>query len=403
MSLYFIITPLIQYFGDQEYLVTRLAATEGLPRMIWVAFCVAVGISAFFLAYFKTKPGQPKFGLPQDSWPLGTWGVLVLMLLGAFYTLIKYRGSYGFTREAVLIVGSKFVGNITGYEYVMHYFASFPIALLILRRSTRVLGFTFLVLYLLGRLGDAWDRQSAVSLLLGVTMIVASLRSRLWPPRRWIALVLAFTLLMAVRGHLSFTEAREYGMFTKQNIEAEVKKGEGASMLATLYLSTYMYDKAGYSYGVPLVSGLLFGALPRKYFPWKDWLALQVQPDYKKIRNPEVFTMMYGAKDSVMGDLYGNGNIVGIVLGMLLLGFLVRKLDGWVASEAPVTVRAMGFIWMGSLWLIFGSGLMWGASGIYLTGIPFLGVVLCAKIFARRKAYGEKVASPRFVPGKPSI
>ena len=57
-----------------------------------------------------------------------------------------------------------------------------------------------------------------------------------------------------------------------ENQRNEVRKADGAVMLSSLYLSSYLNDRDGYTYGLPLVSGLLFGALPRKYFPWKDWL-----------------------------------------------------------------------------------------------------------------------------------
>ena len=177
----------------------------------------------------------------------------------AAYALITYRGVYGFQADRVLIVNGKFVGKVTGYETILYILASFPIILLIMRRSTRILGYGLLVLYLGARLGDAYDRVSAVSLLLSVTMVAAAIRARKWPPRFWIGLFLAFTLLMQVRGHTSFSKSQKSGMLTSSNLEEGIKRGEDTSMLATLYLSTYLYDKMGYSYGAPLVSGLLFG------------------------------------------------------------------------------------------------------------------------------------------------
>ena len=49
---------------------------------------------------------------------------------------------------------------------------------------------------------------------------------------------------------------------------------------------------------------------------------------------------MYGGKVTVIGDLYGIGGVFAVAGGMLFLGFLVRKLDGWLAAEAPMTVRS---------------------------------------------------------------
>lgn len=403
MALYFLITPMIQYFGDPVAITDRVALTEGLSRMIWVTTCVALGMSVFFLAYFKTRPGQPQFSLPQDSWPLGTWVVIILALAGTAYSLITFSGSYGFQAEQVQIVDSKYVGGTIGYETMMYMFAPFIIVLLILRRSTRILGYGVLGLYLVGRLDDPYNRVTAVSLVLAVSMVATGLRARNWPPRSWIAIVLVFTLLLWARGHASFTDFQKSGQSARENLGDQIKQGDSTSMLANLYINTYMVDKSGYTYGAPLVSGLLFGPLPRKYFPWKDWLTNQFLPDYRKIRNPEVFELMYGSKSTVIGDLYGYGNIIAILIGMPLLGFLTRKLDGWVAPEAPMAVRALGYVWLGYYFMIYGSSLIWGMQAIYDTGIPFLGVVICAKLFSRRKEYGAKVTPPGLAPGKPSI
>jgi hypothetical protein len=401
MALYYVAVPLVQYLSDPYFLETRLAVTEGLSRMVWVTICVALGISVFFLAYFKTRPARPRFGLPSDSWPPGTWAVLILMLAAAAYALITYRGAYGFTAERVLIVDGKYVGKVMGYEVVLYMLASFPIILLILRRSTRILGYGLLVLYLGARLGDAWDRTSAISLLLSVTMIAAGLRGRKWPPRFWIVLLLAFTLLMQVRGHASFSQFQKSGGLARGNLTEGVKRGEDTSVLATLYLSTYLYDKTGYSYGVPLVSGILFGPLPRKYFPWKDWLVNQFRPDFRKIRNPKVLEMMLGGKDTVIGDLYSYGNLFAILLGMPILGFLTRKLDGWVVPETPVAVRALGYAWLGYYYMLYASALPWGAACLYINIIPFLGVVLCAKLFGCGKQLSGQPTPRPFAPDRP--
>ncbi|MEJ2070308.1 MAG: hypothetical protein P8X58_07860 [Syntrophobacterales bacterium] len=136
-SLYFLVTPLIQYFGDPFYLETRLGATEGLPRLLWVTFCVAVGIFIYFQTYLRATPSRSNFGLPQEEWPRGTWLVLFLAMAGAFYSLIYYRGAFGFEIIPTEIVGGKYTGEVMGYQAVMHYFANFPILLLLLRRSTR--------------------------------------------------------------------------------------------------------------------------------------------------------------------------------------------------------------------------------------------------------------------------
>jgi len=374
--LYFFITPLIQYFGDPFYLETRLEVTEGLPRLLWVTSCVAVGIFVYFTAYFRSTPSRPSFGLSQEEWPRGTWLVLFLALAGTFCSLIYYRGAFGFEIIPIEIVGGKYEGEVMGYQRVMHYFANFPIILLILRRSTRWLGLALAGVILVARFEDAWDRFTAVSLVLAVTMIVALVRKRCWPNPLLVGALVVFTLLMHARGHVPLSEFFASGRMITTS-KQEVKRGEGANMLATLYLLTYLHDHEGYNYGVPFITKLVLGPLPRKYFPWKDRLMEEFSPrlDFGDIPGVK---MMYGAKSSVIGDLYGFGNILAVILGMALLGIFSRKLDGFLAPRRPQVIQAIGICWLSSLWMMLGSSLSWIAITFYLNAIPFVGVVICA-------------------------
>lgn len=383
-ALYFFITPLIQFWGDPTYLEAYLAQTEGLPRMIWVTGCVALGITVFFWAYFRCHPGNPKLGLDQERWPPGTWIIIILALAGAAYSMIIYRGAFGFEAATYeLEKSSKFVGKVTGYETVLNICASFPIILLIMRRSTRLLGLAIGGIYLIGKLDDRYDRANAVSLVIGISMALTFVRRRKWPSGVWIVGILLFTLLLQARGHLSLTEFRESGKMTLSTGRGEVKRGEGAVMLSTFYLKSYLHDKAGYTYGIPLISSAIFGALPRKYFPWKDWM---VETYLSKVtRAFQMEAMMFGGKSSVIGDLYGFGGIWAIAGGMFILGFVARKLDGWLAPQAPMAIRAMGFVWLSFVWMMLGSALLWTAALFYLTGIPFFCVLFCAKIFGRSR------------------
>lgn len=371
--LYFFITPLIQYFGDPFYLQTRLAATEGLGRMVWVTACVAVGLAVFFYAYFRTSPGRVSFGLTQD-WPPGTWLVLALALIGAAYSLIYFRGAFGLEPIPLEIRGGKYVGQVMGYQAVMHYFANFPIILLLLRRSTRWLGLILAGVILFARFEDAWNRFSAVSLLLGATMLVTLIRRQPWPHAFLMAAVVVFTLLMQARGHVPLSEFLVSGKMVETSRQ-EVKRGAGAEMLATLYLQTYLHDRAGYNYGIPFISNLLFGALPRKYFPNKDWLVERFAPrmNLDDIPGNE---MMYGAKGSIIGDLYGFGSILAVTVGMFLLGLLSRKLDGFLTPGRPEPLQAVAICWLSSWWMMLGSSLTWMVSIFYLNAIPFGFLVL---------------------------
>jgi hypothetical protein len=66
---------------------------------------------------------------------------------------------------------------------------------------------------------------------------------------------------------------------------------------------------------------------------------------------------------------------------MSFLGFLARKLDGLISLSSPLLLRTLGIVWLGLLWMIFGSSLRWGASVLFLSGVPFLGLVIVNKMF----------------------
>jgi hypothetical protein len=179
------------------------------------------------------------------------------------------------------------------------------------------------------------------------------------------------------------------------SVGEELKRGESTSQLAGLYLYTHVCDRVGYTYGIPLVSRVLFGALPRKYFPWKDWLE-----DMIKVKewNREEYELLWGATFSVIGELYSYGNFIAIILGMSLLGFLTRKLDGFLAPEAPVGVRAIGYVWLSFYFIMFATGFGWALTCTFLNGIPFLGVVLCGKLFGYKPKLDKKPEPRTFAP-----
>jgi hypothetical protein len=387
ISLYFLVTPAIQLHGNLYYLESYLRLTEGLPRMLWVTLCVAMGISVFFLAYFLTKPGHPNLGLPQETWPPGAWIVIMVALLGVAYSLVYYRGALGYDMPTYVIEKGRYVEGTTGYGTVMHTFGLVPLVLLFLRRSTRLLGIALVGVFLWGRLDDIMERSTSVSLLLAISIADTYRRRRPWPHWAFIVIALLFTLFIQARGHMTFTEFQASGASIVKQSRFEVAKGEGAVMLSTLYTKTYIYDKAGYTYGMHIISKVLFGALPRKYFPWKSWIEdTYGTVDYSSIYGSET---LYGAKSTVIGDLYSCGSLIAITIGMPILGFFSRKLDGFLSPQSPLAIRALGVCWLSTFWLSFGSGITWAFCGIYLIAIPFLGIVLLARVLSPKVPHRE--------------
>jgi hypothetical protein len=370
---YGLVAPLGQYYlGDSFYIETRLAVTEGMPRLLWITCCIAIGTYVFFLVYLKSRPAQIRLGLPQDHWPIGTSVILAIALAGAAYSLISYRGFMGIeiTKDLGLVDG-KFSGGVIGYQYVLHTLALFPITLLILCRSTRYLGYALALFYIVGRFDDRWDRMSIVSLLLSITMINIIVRHRRWPSPLLLGLILIVTLILEVRGHTTIEQFISFGRFTSDQVTQEIKQSPSATMLQSLWLQSYISDQCGYTYGLPLLNDLIFGALPRKYFPWKDDILDKIIPfKAKGIEYIYGSEMMYGAKSAIFGSLYDYGGLLGIIVGMSFLGFLARKLDGLISLSSPLVLRTLGIVW-----------LIWGMQILFLSGLPFMGLVIINKIF----------------------
>ena len=160
-------------------------------------------------------------------------------------------------------------------------------------------------------------------------------------------------------------------------------------MLQTLWVESYISDRCGYTYGLPLVNDVIFGALPRKYFPWKNELLNEIIP--YKLEGIEYIhggDMLYGAKSMVFGNLYGFGWLIGIILGMAILGFLARKMDGLISARSPLVLRTLGIVWLGLMWMIFGSGLTWSVAILFLSGLPGAAIIILNKIFSKADSRG---------------
>jgi hypothetical protein len=288
----------------------------------------------------------------------------------------------GTEAEKLEIIRGEFTGGHVGYQYVLHMLALFPISLLIFRKSSRYLGYALAVFYFVGRLADPWDRMSSVSLLIIISIVSVVLRRRRWPSFLLLGVILLATVGLEARGHYTIEQFIDSGRFTLDQVTQEVKKSPSATMLETLWLESYLSDKCGYTYGLQLVNDLIFGVLPRKYFPGKSDILDSIIPFKPKgVEYIQGSEMMYGAKSMVFGSLYGYGGLIGIIVGMSFLGFLARKLDGLISAHSPLVLRTLGVVWLGLLWMIFGSSLVWGASVLFLSGLPCVGLIIVNKIF----------------------
>jgi hypothetical protein len=388
--LYFFAVPLVNWLtGEMYFLETRLAVTEGIPRLLWVTFCIAVGMAAFFGTYFKTGLRKVTFGLNDNRLPPGAWLILALALLAAAYALIKFRGSFATSTHQVLIEGGKFTGDIVGYQYMAHMLALFPLAFLIINQSTRKLGCVLAAVYIAARFEDGWDRQSVVSLLLALSMITAALKHRLWPRWTWLLIILLITSVLTIRGHSTFMDFLARGSFNPQTTRETLSEGDSA-MLATLWLESYLADKGGYNFGLPTLNRALFGMIPRKYFPRKDEAIETIFALRPANTRLDIYglDMMHGAKSTVIGDWYNWGGVIMVALGMAVLGFLARRLDGMLTSESPSSVRVLGFLWLGHLWMLLAGVISWALACLFLTALPFIAVAGWQKMLTAIQGQG---------------
>jgi hypothetical protein len=67
------------------------------------------------------------------------------------------------------------------------------------------------------------------------------------------------------------------------------------------------------------------------------------------------------------------------------MGFASRKLDGMLAPESPLLVRATGVAWMSVLWMVWGSADYWGVMTLGILGLPALAVWIVAPKMRRER------------------
>jgi hypothetical protein len=342
---------------------------------------IVVGAACFYGAYFNTRFKAVTLGVQDDRLPAGTWIIMTLALLAAAYSIVMFRGSFAVGGDQVMIEGGKFTGDITGYQFVAHMLALFPLVLMLAYKKTRMVGLVLTACYVMARFEDSWDRQSLVSLLLAISMLAVFCKGKPWPDKIWIFGIALITLILTIRGHRGFLVFWRGDALDAQAAQDTIAGGGDTTMLASLWVYSFLCERMGYNYGIPFIQRLLFGFLPRKYFPWKDNLIGPVAPIDSSNLYYEAMEMMFGAKFTVIGDLYSWAGLITVALGMACLGYLSRRLDGMVTGTAPLPIRVLGFLWLGAVWMLFASGVSWSLACLFLNALPFLGLYLCGKFF----------------------
>ncbi|MEW6284999.1 MAG: hypothetical protein AB1509_02115 [Chloroflexota bacterium] len=394
---YFVLSPVAASFDDlsMSRLQFLLALSGGIERAFWVLLLILMGIAAFFVTYLRTSYRPVTWKLPPGPLSLNLPALFVLLAFIAFgmYSLLVFRAGLFPVEGEKLILGGRFVGNITGYQNGGYGFLFTPILLLLLsnKRRLQALGGIMIALFLIFSLPHAWSRYMTVSLLLALSMVFVLKRKRRMPPLIWAVVILVFAALYQMRGHSDW----RYGQINSEltalidsfpERASQILSSTDTAMIQAWYVSSYLNDRwVGIDYGLPVLNYALTGWIPSRYFPEKyfivDWLNARRSGYY-----PAVFDqVLYGSKSSLMGSFYDHGGWAGVLLGCLLAGYLSRRLDGMLAPETSSLVKSTGITWLSILWMVWASSSTWGMMAIGAMAMPALAVWLfLPKISARR-------------------
>ena len=389
-AIYFAVNPAVAVVaGHAEMYHWILRISGGIHRAHWILFVVSIGVVAYlFSSALASRGVRPTGLLLARNWrygngvPPGSSVILVGSLAASIYSLVAYRGAFGLASAGRDVdEWGRFVGNTTGFEVSMHQFAIVPILTLAQIRKYRVLGWILYAGYVGARLYDPWDRASIVSLTIAMFFVFLSYgRSDLserWARlsqgrRRVVAMVVgglvvvALTVFLQLRGHESIGDGSR--MEAERASMGYVAAGPDTSMLATFYLRSYLNEREGWTYGSVLLTRVLFGALPRRWFPWKDDFADFLVPG--RVRFSVGDELVHTLKGSVLSSLYRIGGWIAVFLGMLVLGRASVLLEVMVDPTAAVPVRALGMAWIAMIWIMLGSSIEWCMGQMLMIGAP---------------------------------
>ena len=395
--IYFVITPVSVILTGNVYAYQeRLTIAGGAGRGLWILFIVFIGILTFFFVYIRTKEKTISWRLSQKVYPLTVSSFLILLLFFAFglYSILTFRTGLFGNVTGIEISNGRFIGNITGYQYIGYTFLIVPFILLLFSpgRLERCMGWVLSIGFVILSIPDAWSRFITVSFILALSIIQVIKSNKSWPSPIFALILLSSVILFQIRGHSEWEitdidnqVSSLIGEFPYQIMSVFAEND--TAMLATFYIKSYLHDTyIGYDYGIPLVNYILFGFVPTIIFPQKyfliDNLRLWQGTSYPLV----IDQYLFGAKSSLLGDFYANGGIVGVLIGAAIAGFLSRRLDGMLHKDAPTLVKTVGAVWLSMLWIVWGSGSFWAFSAYGSVATPALALWLIDRV----SSYGGK-------------
>jgi oligosaccharide repeat unit polymerase len=401
--LYLLLNPLVSLLaGRMDKYERFLRESGGGERVIWV-LCVLVIAIIFYYGVYDTKKSWRKKSTNEviQDWPKGTIYIVFIFLTLALRALLVHRTGTAFVEQSFSpeLDKGRFVGEITGYQTASHMLALYPITLMLYGRTKAVrnLGIAALVGFIAIKMYDAWDRMSVVAIIIAAIIVIIKKEEY----RDWVkglgdirkgkmkashivlvAMLVGMTIFLIQRGHSSISE---YDRNESGNPIVELFSSRDTAMLPTLYLRSYVIEKSGYDYGATIFTKLIFGSLPRKYFPWKDEPLKWILGENGQSIPKRYEIMLYGSKSLIFGSLYRHGNIYGVIIGMIIAAIGTRKLDQIVNQRKEIYIKVIGIVWMSMIWILFASSDVWCVNKMFISAIPFVPLWLSAKIFGIRK------------------
>ena len=398
--LYYVLVPLSSLIsGHTLDFQVRMEVSGGPLRSLWVLFVILVAIAIFFSVYIRTKPHLITFNMlqiePKGSiflfyWLLFFCGYGLYALLASRFGLLTWGG------ELTQIKG-QFVGSVTGYQDAGYMLLYYPSIFLLLssNRFLRSLGILLSIGFVVLSIPHSGARFATISMLIALTMWLQTYRKKRWPNYFVIVSLVIVTLIYQVRGHTEWQLTETSGLLYESLVTVGDKGFKSLAEADTQMLASFWVESAwrdnwvGYSYGLPFINYLFLGWVPSRIFPQKYFLV-----NWLKGQNgsyPQIFDFyLYGSKPSLIGVFYSNGSIFGVVIQIIVVGWLSRKLEGMLRNEAPTAVRGLGIAWLSTMWMVWGSGDTWGVMLLGTIAMPFLVGIPIFRLYERKVYYTRK-------------
>jgi oligosaccharide repeat unit polymerase len=341
-------------YGDPSNLPTLLSGlrTDVLTPGLLV---VSIAVAALAVGYAAGRPNQvPKPGrLLQRGVLLGFagpsprrtfWAVLVLCAI-AIVAFAVYAPKVGLNTPADILTSRKRIAEVEGGKTVFGYY----------RFGMSLAGLAFiLAVYTMVRQRVSWYSGLGAVALASLTLTVAystvtSSRSELFAtlataafmtiamrgreprPGKIAAVVVAAMLGVTFLGGLrAVNQGQASTLSSTTEADALVKNAVGSRSWMDIGPNSVVVqrvpDAYPYQYGKTLVS-ILWAPVPKTVWPEKPPVRLG------PVIGPAVFgfdvNRRTGDPPGLVGELWLNGGLIAVVIGMIIFGVLVRRVERW--------------------------------------------------------------------------